>query len=711
MSRFLNQIRKAREAREAAENQAGETQAAGIEARGAGQDGVLVPEVVPARAEVVPPSREDEHLFPGELGRERGEERAVRSDEVALPVVEEPLAGEDLFPGELEETCVETPAREMCDDANDRADGALFPADLGDVEDLVSGFSSGEAQPGASVRRNAVSADSGDLGEKTPEMLEWPDLEDIVTSARKPPPVPDSREEDRGDDLVPESEAIVSPTRNLGRETVEEETPVTIPEREEVAKEEEVKEIEEAEPVFPDSLSAEPEDGEGGAAVESGDVQPVVPENLADGREDREAGEEAGDVEPVFPDSLSAEPEDGGGEASTLPDVSEFPERVCVEDSRIDEPCEADLCAVPEYGFLMGQPLRGNTPETPVKEEACEPTIPYELADGEEGELEVERDSVVAVLEEDPDDVNEKVALDADLFPSELEEPQQKPRQNERKNFIHLLDGNGKGRGDDRSRRMSKGEIPVPGPEPDPAFVGLVQVLAPKPIREVVSFHDPKHHICEEYRLLGKNLLHTFARAGDDLKRGKVVALSSSVRNEGKTLTSVNLAMTLSQDLRDRVLLVDGDLRHPKTHRYLGISSRGGLDDLLAHENPGEILSESVYRTSQGLHLLMSQACRSNPAPLLDSRKMTEVLDLLRDHYSLIIIDTPPVLLATDALALGARSDGMLFLLRARKTQREQIQEARQRIARLEIRLLGYVINNVKSFLPKIWSRYYYGDY
>jgi Mrp family chromosome partitioning ATPase len=90
---------------------------------------------------------------------------------------------------------------------------------------------------------------------------------------------------------------------------------------------------------------------------------------------------------------------------------------------------------------------------------------------------------------------------------------------------------------------------------------------------------------------------------------------------------------------------------------------------------------------------------------------MTQLTHLLRERYALIIVDTPPVLLATDALTVGIRSDGMLFLLRARKTQREQIQEARQRIARLDIRLLGYVINNVKTFLPRIWSRYYYGNY
>lgn len=312
-----------------------------------------------------------------------------------------------------------------------------------------------------------------------------------------------------------------------------------------------------------------------------------------------------------------------------------------------------------------------------------------------------------------------KVPLAASLFPSELEsavmsdegaeeeyQPQEPPSVLFRSAAPAEADS-----GRRRRSRMPKGETPIPGPELSKEFVNRIARVIPKPDKRVLSYYEPKHHICEEYRLLGKNLLHSFANGSDDMRRGKVVALSSSVRGEGKTLTSMNLALTLSQDLTDRVLLVDGDLRHPKIHRYVGLPPSSGLNDLLASDRPEEILEDSLLRTDTGLHLLLSQSTRGNPAPLLDSPNMTRILDLLRDRYSIIILDTPPVLLATDALTLGARSDGMLFLFRARKTQREQIQEARQRIARLDIRLLGYVINNVKSFLPKIWSRYYYGNY
>ncbi len=262
-----------------------------------------------------------------------------------------------------------------------------------------------------------------------------------------------------------------------------------------------------------------------------------------------------------------------------------------------------------------------------------------------------------------------------------------------------------------RQRRRSRAEIPVLGPQVDPSYLNRLSQIQLRPDKRVQAYYDPQNHVCEEYRLLGKNLLHTFASTPGSNDTGKAVVLTSSTRGEGKTLTSANLAMVLAQDIPDRVLIIDADMRHPKVHRYMGLQPHSGLNDMLAADDPESVIEDCVLRSEMGLHLLCTTPHGSNPAPVLDSPKMNKVLDVLRSHYSIIIIDTPPVLLATDALTVGVKSDGMLFLLRARKTQREQIQEARQRIARLEIRMLGYVINNVKSFLPQVWKKYYYGNY
>lgn len=297
------------------------------------------------------------------------------------------------------------------------------------------------------------------------------------------------------------------------------------------------------------------------------------------------------------------------------------------------------------------------------------------------------------------------------LYPSELEtqsfvigeEPEQDdPLFSEKTSSVHVPSP--------QRRRLRETPFAAHAAPADPDFVKRIPTIALRPDKRIISYYSPADHVCEEYRLLGKNITHTFAE-GPVSKRGRIVALTSAVRGEGKTLTSVNLAMTVAQDLADRVLLIDGDMRHPRVHRYLGIQGGTGFNDLVASPDPASIFEKCIVRTETGLHLLLCTAVGKSPSPILDSRQMNQILQLVRDRYTLIIIDTPPVLLATDALTLGVKSDGMLFLMRARKTQREQVQEARQRIARLDIRLLGYVINNVKTFLPRIWSRYYYGNY
>ncbi|HUT24176.1 MAG TPA: polysaccharide biosynthesis tyrosine autokinase [Sumerlaeia bacterium] len=334
-----------------------------------------------------------------------------------------------------------------------------------------------------------------------------------------------------------------------------------------------------------------------------------------------------------------------------------------------------------------GAPYPFAVPQAPAT--AKRPLFPTEL------ESRVSRET--AEIEGEP----EAEELGPVFFPSEETEPVQ----------ARKAGAAGPVRRARRGQRKVQQEIAVLGPELDPEYVKRIAKIAPRPDPRVLSFYDPKHHVCEEYRLLGKNVLHTFATGQPPSRRGQVLTLSSSVRGEGKTLTCVNLAVTLAQDLGDRILLIDGDLRHPRVHYYVGVPAGAGFNDLLTSSDPASVLEDCILRTDFGLHLLLTTPSAKNPSPLLDSDRLTRVLDLLRERYALIVVDTPPVLLATDALTVGSRSDGMLFLLRARKTQREQIQEARQRIARLDIRLVGYVINNVKSFLPRIWSRYYYGNY
>lgn len=416
-------------------------------------------------------------------------------------------------------------------------------------------------------------------------------------------------------------------------------------------------------------------------------------------RERRSAAEELDEWSsiqrpPVPDDEPVAEIEAPSVEARELPDESPLPS------------------VAPSVPAGMGGARISHSPVAPAREHVEPPAPPIEEAEVSAG-----------LWDATPSDAPEEKEPEAEpaptprartprepLYPSELEtksffigdEPESDdPVFTEKTIPVHVPAA---------ERKMPR-ETPIPpAASADPDYVKRIATIALRPDKRIISYYSPADHVCEEYRLLGKNIMHTFAE-GPPSKRGRIVSLTSAVRGEGKTLTSVNLSMTVAQDLSDRVLLIDGDLRHPRVHRYLGIPGGTGFNDLVASADPASILDKCVVRTETGLHLLLCSAVGKSPSPVLDSRQMNQVLQLVRDRYSLIIIDTPPVLLATDALTLGVKSDGMLFLMRARKTQREQVQEARQRIARLDIRLLGYVINNVKTFLPRIWSRYYYGNY
>lgn len=602
MSRFLDQIRKAKQARESASREAQRKE------RNGGEENGLVPEVGQENAPSQPDIEPSGSLFPDELEdkqpprkepfsaaqepepqKENDEEElveAVESDEPEMEATE--LRETDLFPDEL---TPDVPRKKT----------PPAPEQPGDEAPALE---EEEAEPESIEVRPSDLVDEGDL--------------DAVPA-----------------DLAPETEADVD---------------FSVP----------VEEVEEEEPEQEMQAESVKDDFSELEALEAGidKIQQEASEN------DQE--------EPSVFETLEEE--------MKQPEEAEEPE----QESTLEASVELLEEAEEEAPVAVG--VGAETKETSRREGGSRRLPPSQMPREEKSH--------------------------GDLFPSELEDDvEERPEPKRTGSAPVFFSDRRKAGAGTRRRGTLRGEIPVPGPEVDYNFVNRINKVQPKPDKRVLSYYDTKHHICEEYRLLGKNILHSFANNGENLRRGKVVVLSSSVRGEGKTLTSINLAMTLAQDLKERVLIVDADLRHPKVHYYAGLPPFSGLNDMLNSPEPETILEDCVQRMESGLHYLLVQPSRGNPAPLLDSKNMSRVLDILRDHYSLIIVDTPPVLLATDALTIGSRSDGMLFILRARKTQREQIQEARQRIARLDIRMLGYVINNVKSFLPKIWSRYYYGNY
>ncbi|WP_030923450.1 polysaccharide biosynthesis tyrosine autokinase, partial [Streptosporangium amethystogenes] len=177
-------------------------------------------------------------------------------------------------------------------------------------------------------------------------------------------------------------------------------------------------------------------------------------------------------------------------------------------------------------------------------------------------------------------------------------------------------------------------------------------------------------------------------------RQPKSLVVTSCLPGEGKSSISANLAITLAQ-AGWRVVLVDGDLRRPSIPRYLGIEGAIGLTDVLIDRAR---LDEVIQVWGEaGLSVLPSGQIPPNPSELLGSGGMREVLAQLTAAYDMVIIDAPPLLPITDAAAIAALCDGALLVARYGKTRREHMARASELLSSINVRVVGTVLNFVRS--------------
>ncbi|WP_436762427.1 polysaccharide biosynthesis tyrosine autokinase [Streptosporangium sp. V21-05] len=182
-------------------------------------------------------------------------------------------------------------------------------------------------------------------------------------------------------------------------------------------------------------------------------------------------------------------------------------------------------------------------------------------------------------------------------------------------------------------------------------------------------------------------------------RQPKSLVVTSCLPGEGKSSVSANLAIALAQ-AEWRVILVDGDLRHPTIPHYLGIEGTTGLTDVLI----GKVRLNEVIQVwgEPGMSVLPSGQIPPNPSELLGSDGMREVLARLTETYDMVIIDAPPLLPMADAATLGALCDGALLVTRHGRTRREHMVRATELLASVNARVVGTVLN----FVPPKDSTY-----
>src|SRR5262245_56098502 len=205
--------------------------------------------------------------------------------------------------------------------------------------------------------------------------------------------------------------------------------------------------------------------------------------------------------------------------------------------------------------------------------------------------------------------------------------------------------------------------------------------------------------IIEQYRRLAATLHEAQVEKGL-----KTIIVTSAVPQEGKTLTAVNLALTLSESYGRRVLLIDADLRRPSLHTLFGIPNQAGLSEVLkseSHELP-------LVQVSSNCSLLLSGRTERNPLAGLSSPRMRSLLDDVASKYDWILLDTPPVGLLPDSQILAHLTQAALFVIRAGETPYEVVEKAMGELGRDCI--IGTVLNAIDENAVRP-ARYGYGYY
>ena len=191
----------------------------------------------------------------------------------------------------------------------------------------------------------------------------------------------------------------------------------------------------------------------------------------------------------------------------------------------------------------------------------------------------------------------------------------------------------------------------------------------------------------EAYKLLRTNLLFALPE-----QECRVIGVTSSIRGEGKSTTSVNLAYTLAQTGK-RVLLIDGDMRLPTIAAKLELSGTPGLSNLMAGLNTERsCLRKSPY--FDNWYILPSGDVPPNPAELLGSERMHALLDRYRDIFDYILIDLPPVNIVVDALVVTKWTDGIVVVVRENHTSRRALETCMYQVEKLGTKMLGFVMTD-----------------
>ena len=220
-------------------------------------------------------------------------------------------------------------------------------------------------------------------------------------------------------------------------------------------------------------------------------------------------------------------------------------------------------------------------------------------------------------------------------------------------------------------------------------------------MKSIISYNDPKSVISEQYRAIRTNIEYSNVD-----QNTKTILVTSSDKNEGKTTTVSNLAVSFA-NLNKKVLLIDCDLRNASIHKMFRLNNIYGLTDILAKDRA---VDKCIQETElKNLYVLTAGAIPPNPAEILSSEKMKNLIEDLKNIYDYIFIDTPPIGLVTDAGVLSSFIDGVVLVVKSESVEKKYLEETKKKLDAVDARILGAILNSYKSE-QKDYNYYsYYG--
>lgn len=223
--------------------------------------------------------------------------------------------------------------------------------------------------------------------------------------------------------------------------------------------------------------------------------------------------------------------------------------------------------------------------------------------------------------------------------------------------------------------------------------------------RKTFSQNDPKKILCAEssfavkeaYNAIRTNLM--FTQQGE---KCPVFVVTSPTANNGKTINSINLAISFAQ-MGKRTLLIDSDMRNPTIHRMFSIPVKNGLSEILAGLTDNIAVSKTDI---ENLSVLTAGKIPPNPAELLASDRMDKLLDFVKEHYDCVFIDTPPVNIVTDSTVFAQKSTGYVLVIKTDTTNTIDVKTTVNSLQHIGANILGFVLNDVNSEKKKYYSYY-----